>query len=340
MKLLIVGSDKVFSIENFYFKYLIELGVDVKRFTAQAIFYDYYYSGNVLNKVLFKLGLSNIHQKINNQFRQVVNDSKPEIIWVFKGMEISPDSLKWAKQQGIKLVNYNPDNPFIFSGKGSGNSNITNSIDLYDFHFTYNLEIQKQLEEKHQAKTGFLPFAYDMSQELYEKCVNEIEIVKACFLGNPDKMRAAFLEKLAAKGVKMDVFGNDWQKFVSHKNITPHPPVYADEQWKTLRKYRLQINLMRIHNEDSHNMRTFEVPGIGGLQVAPYTREHNIFFEDGKEIFLYKNKDDCVTTINYLLNLTTIEANQLRKFAKEAAINKKHSYKDRAIQVLETLKTL
>ena len=97
---------------------------------------------------------------------------------------------------------------------------------------------------------------------------------------------------------------------------------------------------MRIHNEDSHNMRTFEVPGIGGLQVAPYTREHNIFFEDGKEIFLYKNEDDCVTTINYLLNLTTIEANQLRKFAKEAAINKKHSYKDRAIQVLETLKTL
>jgi hypothetical protein len=48
MKLLIIGSDKVFSIENFYYKYLIELGVDTKRFTAQSIFYDYYFSGNIL----------------------------------------------------------------------------------------------------------------------------------------------------------------------------------------------------------------------------------------------------------------------------------------------------
>lgn len=340
MKLLIIGSDKVFSIENFYFKYLNEFGVETKRFTAQAIFYDYYFSGSIINKILFKLGLSNIHQKINTQFKQVVSEFKPEIIWVFKGMELTPASLKWAKEQGVKLVSYNPDNPFIFTGKGSGNANITNSIGLYDFHFTYNLEIQKELQQKYRAKTSFLPFAYDMSQSLFDECATETEVVKACFLGNPDKVRAAFLESLAAKGVTIDVFGQDWSKFVSHKNITANAPVYGDELWKTLRKYRVQINLMRIHNEDSHNMRTFEVPGIGGIQVAPFTKEHNDFFEDGKEIFLYKNVDDCADTINHLLSLSVAQANELRVFAKQAVINKKHSYKDRAMQVLETLKTL
>ena len=340
MKLLIIGSDKVFSIENFYVKYFNELGVNVKRFTAQAIFYDYYFGGNILTKLLFKLGLSNIHKKINIQFKQAVTAFKPEIIWVFKGMEITPASLKWAKQQGIKLVNYNPDNPFIFSGKGSGNANITNSINLYDFHFTYNLEIQKQLKQNHNAKTGFLPFAYDLSQQLYDECAKETEVVKACFLGNPDKIRAAFLEQLAAKGIVMDVFGNDWKKYVTHKNIVTHPPVYANEQWKTLRKYRVQINLMRIHNEDSHNMRTFEVPGIGGIQIAPFTKEHQLFFEEGKEIFLYKNVDECVAKINYLLSLSIAQANEFRVFSRNAAINKKHSYKDRTKQVLETLKTI
>lgn len=340
MKLLIVGSDKVFSIENFYVKYLKELGVNVERFTAQAIFYDYYFSGNILRKIIFKLGLSSIHQKINTQFKEIVIAFKPDVIWVFKGMEITPDSLQWAKQKGIKLVNYNPDNPFIFTGKGSGNANITNSIDLYDFHFTYNLEIKKQLEEKHKAKTGFLPFAFDVSDDLFETCKQEQEVVKACFLGNPDKIRAAFIEQLAAKGVEIDVFGNDWDKFVHHKNITPHKPVYSTEQWKTLRKYRLQINLMRVHNEDSHNMRTFEVAGIGGIQVAPNTKEHNLFFEDGKEIFLYKNVDECVGKINYLLSLSNEQANNFRAVIRQAAIEKKHSYKDRAMQVLETIKTL
>ena len=340
MKLLIIGSDKVFSIENFYFRYLNELEVNTKRFTAQAIFYDYYFSGSTVNKILFKLGLSNIIATINKQFIDVVNEFNPEIIWVFKGMEITPTSLKWAKAKGIKLVNYNPDNPFIFTGKGSGNANITNSIGLYDFHFTYNLEIQKQLEKEYNAKTGFLPFAYDVNQSLYDLCANETEIVKACFLGNPDKIRATFLEQLAAKGIAIDVFGNDWNKFVTHKNITTHSPVYENEQWKTLRKYRVQINLMRIHNEDSHNMRTFEVPGIGGLQVAPFTKEHNLFFEDGKEIFLYKDVDECIEKINYLLGLNAAQANELRTAARQAAINKKHSYKDRALQVFETLKML
>lgn len=339
MKLLIIGSDKVFSIENFYYKYLIELGVDTKRFTAQAIFYDYYFSGNILRKIIFKLGLSSIHKKINNQFKEIVDDFKPDIIWVFKGMEITPESLKWAKSKGIKLINYNPDNPFIFTGKGSGNANVTDSIGLYDFHFTYNLEIQKQLQQQYNAKTDFLPFAFDVSKELFDECSKEDEIVKACFLGNPDKIRSAFLEQLASKGIEIDVFGNDWDKFVTHKNITTHMPVYSNEQWKTLRKYRVQINLMRIHNEDSHNMRTFEVPGIGGLQVAPNTKEHQLFFEEGKEIFLYKDIDECVTKINYLLSLSKEQANEFRTLSNNAAINKKYSYKDRTFQVYNVLKS-
>lgn len=338
MKLLIIGSDKVFSIENFYVKYLKEFGINVNCFTAQATFYDYYYEGNILRKLLFKIGLSPIIKKINIDFKKIVTNFQPDIIWVFKGMEITPASLQWAKKQGIPLVNYNPDNPFIFSGRGSGNKNITNSIVLYDLHFTYNLEIKKQLEDQYKTKTVLLPFGFDISDSLFETCKKEKEIIKACFLGNPDKKRATFIEELAKNGVAIDVFGNDWNKFVNHTNITTHKPVYSEDQWKTLRKYRVQINLMRIHNEDSHNMRTFEVPGIGGIQVAPYTKEHNLFFEDGKEIFLYKNLQDCIEKINYLLSLSKEQANTLRIFSRNAAVNKKHSYKDRTIQVLQALK--
>ena len=115
MKLLIIGSDKVFSIENFYVKYLKEFGINVNCFTAQATFYDYYYEGNILRKLLFKIGLSPIIKKINIDFKKIVTNFQPDIIWVFKGMEITPASLQWAKKQGIPLVNYNPDNPFIFS---------------------------------------------------------------------------------------------------------------------------------------------------------------------------------------------------------------------------------
>jgi spore maturation protein CgeB len=340
MKLLIIGSDKVYSIENFYFKYFNELGIDVTRFNAQAIFYDYYFGSNILTKVLFKLGASNIIPKINNQFKQIVNEIKPEIIWVFKGMEISPKSLKWAKLKGIKLVNYNPDNPFVFSGTGSGNKNVTKSIDLYDFHFTYNLEIKKKLEQQHRAKTGLLPFAFDISEQLYEKCAQEKEVVKVCFLGNPDKTRSNFIESIAAQGIEIDVYGHDWNKFVKHQNIGIHQPVYGDNQYRILRQYRVQLNLMRKHNLNSHNMRSFEIPGIGGIQLAPQTTEHELFFEPSKEIFLYQSVADCVKKINYLVQLTVQEANEFRLAARLACVEKKYSYTDRATQVISVLKSL
>jgi hypothetical protein len=46
MKLMVVGSDKIFAIENFYFKYLSALGVETKTFNAQSFFFDYYQKGN------------------------------------------------------------------------------------------------------------------------------------------------------------------------------------------------------------------------------------------------------------------------------------------------------
>jgi len=339
LRIVIVGSNYGWAIENYFIKYFDELKIESHLFAAQALFYNYYYK-NIVNKILYKLKLSNIELEINKQFKGHVIKFNPTHIFVFKGMELTSKSLLWAKQRGIKLVNYNPDNPFVFSGKGSGNSNITKSIELYDLHFTYNLDIQKKLQEKHNVKTELLPFAFDISQDVFKICQKEKEVLKVCFLGNPDKLRTSFIQSLANSGIEIEVYGNNWNKFVIHKNITSHPPVYGEEQWKTLRKYRVQLNLMRIHNLDSHNMRTFEVPGIGGIQLAPNTKEHRLFFVPDKEIFLYTTLEECVSKIDYLLSLTTEQANEFRVFAREAAINQKHSYKDRAVQVLQTLKTL
>lgn len=339
MRLLIVGPDEVYSIENFYAQYLEEFGVKISRFAAQNLFYKYYYSGN-FNKILYLAGLSGIIKKINTLFREHVEAFKPDVIWIFKGMEITPASIKWAKAKKILLVNYNPDNPFIFTGRGSGNKNIKNSIELYDLHFTYNLEIQRNFKSRYNIDATFLPFGFDISNDTYQTCQRQEEIIKTCFLGNPDKRRAEILIELLDKGVCIDVYGNNWKQFLYHKNVQIFEPVYGDEFWKVLRRYRIQLNLMRIHNEDSHNMRSFEIPGIGGIQLAPYTTEHQLFFEENKEIFSFRNNDECLERIKYLLSLSVADATELRLMARTGVIKKGYSYQDRAAQVYHKLKYL
>ena len=91
--------------------------------------------------------------------------------------------------------------------------------------------------------------------------------------------------------------------------------------WKTLRKYRVQLNLMRPHNPDTHNMRSFEVPGVGGIQLAPDTDDHKTYFEPGKEIFLYKNLEECTSQIKKILALNTEDARKIRDHARMRSID-------------------
>jgi spore maturation protein CgeB len=328
MKILVIGSDKVYAIENLYVKYLAEMGEEVSLFPAQAIFYDYYGS-SIVNKLMYRLGLSDILRQINAQLMEKIRTMAPDVIWVFKGMEIFPETLRQVRELGIKLVNYNPDNPFVFSGKGSGNKNVTGSIGLFDLHFTYNNSVKRRLEQEFDKSVGYLPFGFDISEADYNGVQKQQEVMKLCFLGNPDQARVSFIRQMADAGIQIDVYGNGWKKLLSHQNIRAFDPVYGIDLWKVLYKYRVQLNLMRLHNPDSHNMRTFEVPGIGGIMLAPLTEEHGLFFSADKEAFFYRNLEEAVEKAKLLISMSTADAGRIRAAARNRSISSGYSYRDR-----------
>ena len=141
----------------------------------------------------------------------MVENFKPETILVFKGMEIFPETLLHFKNKNIKLVNYNPDNPFIFTGKGSGNSNITSSIKLFDLYITYDNDIQMRLFEI-GVNSAILPFGYELPIEDFEQSQKVSEIKKICFIGNPDPDRANFIRNLSEgfTNYNMEIIGTNF----------------------------------------------------------------------------------------------------------------------------------
>ena len=158
-----------------------------------------------------------------------------------------------------------------------------------------------------------------------------------CFLGNPDEKRAQFISALANEGIQIAVYGHDWVNFVRHPSIQIYPAVLGLEFWKVLRKYRVQLNLMRDHNENSHNMRTFEIPAIGGIMVAPQNEDHIRYFKDGFEVFLFRDVSHCATLVKYLLQLPFEEANRIRLAASDRSRSSGYRYADRARTALEEI---
>lgn len=306
---------------------------DVELFAAQNLFLERY-KKNALTKILYRLGLSAILKDINKSLIQKIKSFKPTVVLIFKGMEIFPETISLIKLLKIKVANYNPDNPFLFSGRGSGNKNISRSIDLYDLHLTYHRDVKEKIERTYSINTSLIPFGFDLSKQLYQECLLETEILKTCFLGNPDKFRAEAIVELAKNGIEIDVYGQNWNKFVNHNLINSFDSVYNDEFWKTIRRYRVQLNIMRPHNPTSHNMRTFEIPAVGGIQLAPDTIDHRIFFEPNLEINLYTDYANCSDQIRNILSWSADRAITMRNFARDRSVNSGYSYKDRSNEIV------
>ncbi|HLA58421.1 MAG TPA: glycosyltransferase, partial [Puia sp.] len=89
-----------------------------------------------------------------------------------------------------------------------------------------------------------------------------------------------------------------------------------------------------------HNMRTFEIPGAGGIQLAPYSEEHASFFNENTEIFLYRDQQELLKHVEYLMNGSPEAANKIRTAARSRSLDSKYSYKDRASIVYRTLQNM
>ena len=320
MKILIIGSDFNWSIERIYKRELLKLGNEVIHIPVQNWYYDFYYK-SPLHKALVRIGLSMLEINIQKRLLDELEGQFFDLIWVFKGMELKPKTLKTLKKQTARIINFNPDNPFIFSGKGSGNKNITQSINLYDEYFTYNYEVKSRIEFELGIKCTLVPFGFD-NEVISTEELNEVEEIKAvCFVGNPDAYRTKIIQEILNNGLPLHVYGHDWQKHLKHPNLTSHGAVYENDYYTTLRKYRVQLNIMREHNLDSHNMRSIEVPGCGGIMLAPRTYDHIRFFEEEKEVFLAKDIGELISKSKCILDLSKDDSDNIRLSARYKVLN-------------------
>ena len=331
-KIILVGSDHQAALEHIYKGELTSLGFSVQLFPAQTFFLDYY-GASLFNKFFYRLGLSNIIQIIQEKLKAFILENNPTIVIIFKGMEITPETLLWIKNQRIKIYNYNPDHPFIFSGRGSGNANVSKSLKLYDYYLTYADDAVKELG-KLGIKSQKIPFGLDESGFVYRELSRENEVLKTCFLGNGDKHRAEFINQLAICGLEIDVYGENWSQFKLDNTITVGPAQYGAAFWTTLQKYAVQLNLLRPHNLTTHNMRSFDIPGAGGIMLAPFTMDHSTYFENNSEVYLFKDVNEALLIAERILNLDFEERQLIRAKAHQRSLNE-HTYRQRVSQLIK-----
>jgi hypothetical protein len=324
---LIVGNSEVWSIETYYSKYLSRCGFKTDIFTVGD-----YYKWNLPFKFRIKLGDLSVFKLLNHTLINYCNKFKPDIVWVFKGFELFPETILKLSNMGCYLVNYNPDHPFIRTSIMHGGLNVPNSIPFYDLHFAYSQQLVQVLKVEFSKNCVWLPFGYDIEVGEFEKIKLFKERQKLCFIGTPDKNRSKMLIQLARIGFDIDIYNLTYpyeNQLRKEKGITLNPVLSGLSFWENIRNYRVQLNFLREHNIGSHNQRTFEVTGVGGVLLTQYSEEQSLFFEENVEIFMFRDFDELVKNAQILLNMNREDIARVRNSCRQRSIENNYSYESR-----------
>ncbi len=333
-KILLVGSMGKAAIESYYCKHLRTMGFDVSVFDCVK-FYD---SMSLKNRLLRRLGHTKIYQSANRELVKHCVAKRPDFLWVFKGVELTSTTLCAIKELGITLANFNPDHPFIRTSVAHGGSNIAECVPLYDIYFSYSRKLRDELSGKGSQRSIWLPFGFELLDTDYTSALEDCEQMKVCFIGTLDANRTTTLRALARNGIPIDFYGPSCRfsrRLKAERNVRVRGLVFDTEFWKIARRYRIQLNFFRPHNRGSHNQRSFEVPSVGGILLTPDSAEQRLFFNEGEEMFFYRNEGEIPDLVETIFSMSTKEILEIRDNARRRSILSDYSYSARSAIVAE-----
>ncbi len=338
VKILLVGAFGSGALEHQFIRVLSHAGVQVSLFNMQQKV-NTLRNKSIINKVLLRTTPRLLLQHLNEEIIANVTSIQPQVVIVFKGMDLFPETIETLRNtKNVLVCNYNPDHPFHYFSSGSGNNFVKQSIPFFHIHFSYSKKIVEALQQQYKVNAYWIPFGYDETRTKQIQPTTNNDIT---FIGAYDKERANILGSLSV--IPLKIYGPaSWKKAAISNQKLKHSfqdcSLY-NEAYDTVTQNALCcINLLRKQNliESSHNMRTFEVPGVGGLMIANRTEEHQYFFEEDKEAIFFDTSHELNHKIQAIQKgLYKVQA--IKEAAAKRSIRSGYSYHHRITALYDVI---
>jgi hypothetical protein len=259
------------------------------------------------------------------EFRRRVDllagNGSADLVLVLKGALLDRSSIDHLRLRfDSPVVCWNPDSPFddAVSSCGAG---IPRTIGAYDAYITWADDVAEQLSAV-AARVLVIPFAWD--PEIMRPTEGHgVAAGRIVFIGSGSRRRSASLQSLAH--LRPLVFGPGWPKI---EGVDVRPPVRGIEFCRIAGEAKWNLNLLSPQNARSHNMRTFELVGAGGTQVAPQTDDHRKFLGGDSRTVLFRSKEELESILR---------SDPCERPPRMPGLLDGHTYGDRVKQLLTEL---
>lgn len=293
----------------------------------------------IANNITSKLVLKNT----NNKLIQFVKQYKPDLIFVGKGSYLLPETILKIKGffPDVLIICFNPDDPY---NQEASNNLIRDSIKYFDAYFSYSKKLALTIKiRENKSNVFYLPCAADTDIIYpaiitdYDKKVFDCDV---SFIGNGDSERHNFISILDTlysnelnKLNYFKIYGSNWKKL---KNIKLNKYMEGLSMLKVFSGSKININILRTQNKNSHNMRTFEIPAAKGFMLHERSEEALEFFEEGKEADYFSNQEELMEKIKFYLNHETLRI-KIAEAAYSKIFKANYTYIERVRQLMNCI---
>lgn len=245
----------------------------------------------------------------NLQISRIANRLNPDLVLIYKGSFVYPETILSIKKKGIPVINFFPDVSFTAHGKY-----IPFCIPLYDHIFTAKSFGAADLERNFNytsQKVSFVPHGFD---PLVHKRVNPSTdksiACEASFIGNYSKDKFSKLSKLKELMPNLDlkIWGGIWISYLDEplKNAIQGIAVSGDSYALAINSSKVNIALLSglvkgASSGDQITSRTFDIPSAGGFMIHQRTDEVKLYYVEDQEICCFDSMEELADKIKFYL---------------------------------------
>jgi len=339
-KVLVIGITNEGTLPESYARAFERLGMEVVRFDFErAIMQASRFTGN---RILRRALRSSLWNTVNREVAEVAERTRPALIFAVKCSFLHPETVRQIRKSvGVPFVNYYPDHPYIGTPwdpreASALRRDLIEVLRQYSIVWMWERGLVERLR-RDGVDAKFLPFAVD-PEVSRPRSVAEGFHCEACNLTHDVAFVATYsrfrcTEIAAIWKHTVAIWGNNWPRkwrTLSGQHRT-HPPVWGSAVGDIYSRAAVSLNVLNAENLGGPNMRTFEVPGSGGIMLARYSLEQHEFFPENEAAVYYRSPAELDDKIDWLLHDSELRARIRRNAVRLAA---EQTYDLRAAHVL------
>lgn len=339
MKILIVGTNNQFCLETSYSSAATKLGHEVIRFDPSKEIFKFIKFGKFGKKFHEFIPVNAWNQKMNRKLIILVKDTNPDLVLFFGNTNINAGCLATIKtiRPKLPLVWVWPDTPFNL------NQYPINCAKLYDLSAIYSKTAIAPFDKLGFNNTLWLPLAGDLNMHFLPVDENQDFKTDISFVGmwrpEREKVMKAIIE--AFPNLKIEIHGVYWERDCKDKTVLQRltgKGFYAKDLAVFFNSSRVNINIIDDTNYPAANMRFFEIPTAGGLQLCSSCPEQESEFSEKNQILYFKDNIELIDQISWVFSNQN-DCLKIRQNSQSKVLSK-HNYEYRLETIINALENI